>query len=891
MKRRRIVRAVDLFCGAGGFDSGFVRLLCALGIPWVLSAVNHWHRALETHALNHPGAERYLKDIHALTEFDIQNLVWGPPGKHGRRKRPWLDILLASPTCVMHSQARGGLPINDQQRMDPWAIINWITALHGRVRCVLIENVPLFPKWGPLNEKGRPLAGLEGLHFRAWVAALQALGFKVEWRIICCADYGDATTRERFFLQARKDGKPIRWPPETHQDPEQSHVLSLFGEERLPWRSAADHVIDWSDLGQSIIDRDRSLKPNTVNRVGTGAVRYGGAYAEVLDAVMDDVRYRARLEEFWTAPVTLADLGDPAENPGTGYSAAQLLAMARTGQLVVTGKPRKKARRRPGAKELKTRRVLLPAPADPELHAAWRSAREAYAEAGCRHPARDLHFQTRGDKVVRVQPGEPWPDASAIGVGALAQTDPLMAEAAERSWLVTMWGTGGGRSVHNPAPGFSAQGGHLALATPFVFPANQGGGRTRGILPVTRPLRTILTADSFALAATAIRSGPGLAPLPAGPLPYVCANRMNNAPRSARGPVCGATTATGGGIFLGVPMLLGQHGGAQARSVVYPVPTVATDGAISISFPLMFSNPPAAVAGPGDESRGQLDVASSFLLCANHTGDGRFYLPAASAIPTLTQRRGLALATSAFWLQPYYSAYNGRVGAGAVPVVHPVPAVTTKSRFGFLGWHAEAAATPWLISTRQLSPGYGPAPRSVHLPPPTITGGGSQLALLSPQIQGAWTALPSSTGSSATSAANAFVVGIDHANGGNCIRSVSTPVGGLVTKQNVALAAPALVLPTAGARPTGRAVYIDGWLIYVDIRFRMLTNRELSRAMSFDDEDYEYTFAGTQEEITRQIGNAVPVRTARALCSAMLWDILEAHAPEQRTETPPALAA
>jgi hypothetical protein len=71
---------------------------------------------------------------------------------------------------------------------------------------------------------------------------------------------------------------------------------------------------------------------------------------------------------------------------------------------------------------------------------------------------------------------------------------------------------------------------------------------------------------------------------------------------------------------------------------------------------------------------------------------------------------------------------------------------------------------------------------------------------------------------------------------------------------------------------------VDGIAIYVDIRFRMLTNRELARAMSFEDGDYEYHFTGTEEEITRQIGNAVPTRTARALCGAMLlWDVIEAH--------------
>jgi DNA (cytosine-5)-methyltransferase 1 len=68
------------------------------------------------------------------------------------------------------------------------------------------------------------------------------------------------------------------------------------------------------------------------------------------------------------------------------------------------------------------------------------------------------------------------------------------------------------------------------------------------------------------------------------------------------------------------------------------------------------------------------------------------------------------------------------------------------------------------------------------------------------------------------------------------------------------------------------ASQVDGEQQY-DILFRMLHWRELARAMSFSDADSDYEFAGTKTEITKQIGNAVPVRTARALVAAALWDV------------------
>ena len=48
--------------------------------------------------------------------------------------------------------------------------------------------------------------------------------------------------------------------------------------------------------------------------------------------------------------------------------------------------------------------------------------------------------------------------------------------------------------------------------------------------------------------------------------------------------------------------------------------------------------------------------------------------------------------------------------------------------------------------------------------------------------------------------------------------------------------------------------------------------RELARATSFDDEGEVYDFAGNATQITKQIGNAVPNRTAKALVRALMRD-------------------
>ncbi len=53
----------------------------------------------------------------------------------------------------------------------------------------------------------------------------------------------------------------------------------------------------------------------------------------------------------------------------------------------------------------------------------------------------------------------------------------------------------------------------------------------------------------------------------------------------------------------------------------------------------------------------------------------------------------------------------------------------------------------------------------------------------------------------------------------------------------------------------------------LDIRFRMLTPRELARAQGFTD---SYRFTGNRKDVVKQIGNAVPPNTAQALIREVL---------------------
>lgn len=261
-----MTRVADLFCGGGGETGGIVDAAAAAGLRLDLAAVNHWQVAIETHRMNFPQARAYCHDLASLNPHD----VFEP--------RQRVSLLWASPECTHHSIARGGRPRSEQSRASAWLILKWLSELP--VRRVILENVPEFLTWGPLGMDGRPLASRKGDTFRAFVTALQALGYKVEWQILCAADYGDPTTRSRLFVQAARGGARIVWPSSTH-----SRVPGLFG--TLPWVPARD-IIDWTLPGQSIFDRKRPLAPTTMRRIAAGIRRYWGEWSEPFLTAIDN---------------------------------------------------------------------------------------------------------------------------------------------------------------------------------------------------------------------------------------------------------------------------------------------------------------------------------------------------------------------------------------------------------------------------------------------------------------------------------------------------------------------------------------------------------------------------------------------------------------------------
>lgn len=272
--RGQTVTSVDLFCGAGGTSTGLAQACQELGAKIELIAVNHWTVAVETHKQNHPWATHYCE---AIERIDPRKAV--PSGR--------LKLLVASPECTSHSRAKGGRPMNDQSRAQPWSVLKWAQELY--VENILIENVQEMIDWGPLGADNRPMKSKVGETFRAFIATLESMDYKVEFRTQNAADFGEATTRNRLFIICRRPKhKKIFWPEQTHAKLTDSK--DLFMGLLKPWK-AAKEIIDWSIIGKSIFTRKKPLKLRTLQRIAAGIQKFcgpaAGPYLVILRRHMD----------------------------------------------------------------------------------------------------------------------------------------------------------------------------------------------------------------------------------------------------------------------------------------------------------------------------------------------------------------------------------------------------------------------------------------------------------------------------------------------------------------------------------------------------------------------------------------------------------------------------
>lgn len=255
---------IDLFCGAGGTSTGInsARLdgeQCAE----VIACVNHDAKAIASHASNHPDALHFTEDIRTL---ELSPLV-----SHLQRCRAAnpeaLTVLWASLECTNFSRAKGGQPRDADSRTLAEHLFRYIEVIEPDY--IQIENVEEFMSWGEVDENGKPISIDKGKSYLRWVRNVKRYGYNFEHRILNAADYGAYTSRKRFFGIFARKGLPIVFPEPTHC---KNGNKSLF-EELQPWKPVRE-VLDFSNEGRSIFDREKPLSEKTLERIYAGLIKF-----------------------------------------------------------------------------------------------------------------------------------------------------------------------------------------------------------------------------------------------------------------------------------------------------------------------------------------------------------------------------------------------------------------------------------------------------------------------------------------------------------------------------------------------------------------------------------------------------------------------------------------
>ena len=266
---------IDNFAGGGGASTG-IEMATGRSVD---IAINHDYDAIAMHRANHPNTRHYCEDVWQVDPVEACS---------GNQ----VGLAWFSPDCTHFSRAKGGKPVDKNIRGLAWVTIRW--ALKVRPRVIMLENVPEIRTWGPLGADNKPIKERAGETFDGFIKALtagiphdhpafaemcatleispdsteaakleQGLGYNAEYRILRSCDYGAPTTRTRFYLIARCDGKPIVFPPPTHGN----------GKGLKPYHTAAE-CIDWSIPAQSIFERDKPLAENTLRRIARGIEKF-----------------------------------------------------------------------------------------------------------------------------------------------------------------------------------------------------------------------------------------------------------------------------------------------------------------------------------------------------------------------------------------------------------------------------------------------------------------------------------------------------------------------------------------------------------------------------------------------------------------------------------------
>lgn len=218
---RSPLRAIDLFCGAGGLSEGFRN--AGYEIPF---ALDFDADSCQTYALNHPETHVEYASIADFTPEEIAEIADRP-----------IDVVLGGPSCQSFSTAgrRTGWVADGDERNNLWEHMFAIVE-HLRPRAFLMENVPGMVYWG------------KGAFGQKILDRFTEIGYNVTKDILLAADWGVPQRRRRLFIVGVLSDENFEFPDQTHMGGWRRDSLELW-EERRKKAGLLEHLTVWDAIG------------------------------------------------------------------------------------------------------------------------------------------------------------------------------------------------------------------------------------------------------------------------------------------------------------------------------------------------------------------------------------------------------------------------------------------------------------------------------------------------------------------------------------------------------------------------------------------------------------------------------------------------------------------
>lgn len=199
INKKTRIRAIDLFCGAGGSSWGASQERIE-----IVAGFDRWNLAGVVYQDNFPHAVFHGEDISDLVPIDLK-------GELGA-----IDLILASPECTNHSCAKGAVARCDKSRETAFHVTRFAATF--RPRWVIVENVISMTQWGRYEE---------------FIQSLSDLGYHCREIKLDASDFGVPQSRRRLFILCDLESEPPSIRPEAHIKSGARSVIDFNGAYRF----------------------------------------------------------------------------------------------------------------------------------------------------------------------------------------------------------------------------------------------------------------------------------------------------------------------------------------------------------------------------------------------------------------------------------------------------------------------------------------------------------------------------------------------------------------------------------------------------------------------------------------------------------------------------------